>query len=193
MPWWVKTPPAIEPITLAEAKAHLRVDGTDDDAYITALITAARERIEDYLDRALIQQTLVYTRDRWPQGNEIALPGGKVLSVVSITYKDTAGIEHPFTGYLADTESVPGRIVLAYGASWPGDALHPLNPVRIEYTAGYGSAAANVPQKIKQAILLLIGHLYEHREEITADKLERLPFGVTALVEREKVYWVESR
>jgi len=193
MAWWVKTLPSVEPIDLITAKTHLRVDSADDDAYIPALITAARERIEDWLDRALIQQTLVYVRDRWPQGNEISLPGGKVLSVVSVTYKDTAGAEHQFTDYLADTESVPGRIVLAYGASWPGDALHPLNPIRIEYTAGYGLAATDVPQKIKQAILLLVSHLYEHREETTAEKLERLPFGVAALVERERVYWNESR
>lgn len=193
MAWWVKTPPAVEPVDLVTAKTHLRVDITDDDTLISGLITAARERIEDWLERALIQQTIVYVRDRWPQGNEITLPGGKVLSVVSVTYKDTAGVDHTFTDILPDTESVPGRIVLAYGKSWPGDSLYPLNPIRIEYTAGYGAAAADVPQKIKQAILLWVGHLYEHREETTADKLERLPFGVTALIERERVYWVESR
>lgn len=191
--WYVKIPPATEPVSLDEAKAHLRVDGTEDDVYILALITAARERIEDWLDRVLIQQTLVYVCGRWPQGNEIVLPGGKILSVASITYKDTAGVEHQFTDFLPDTESVPGRIVLAYGKSWPGDALHPLNPIRIEYQAGYGATSEDVPQKIKQAILLLVGHLYEHREETTGEKLDRLPFGVTALVEREKVYWVESR
>lgn len=193
MPWWVKVPPTTEPITLQEAKTHLRVDTTDDDAYITSLITAAREKLEDYMGRAIMQQTLVYVRDKWPQGNEITLPGGRMLSLVSVTYKDATGASYTFGDALADTESIPGRIVLAYGKSWPGDVLYPVNPIRIEYVAGYGNTPSAVPQKVRQALLLLIGDLYEHREDSTSEKLEQIPFGVTALVERERVFWIESR
>lgn len=193
MAWWVKVPPAIEPVTLQETKTHLRIDSADEDAYIASLITAAREQLEDYMCRAIIQQTLVYVRDRWPESSEIILPGGQLLSVVAVTYKDVAGSEYQFTNFLTDTESKPGRIILAPNASWPTAQLYPVNPIRIEYQVGYGAAATDVPQKVKQAILLLVGHLYEHREETISEKLEHLPFGVTALVEREKVYWYESR
>ena len=192
--WYVKTPPATEPVSLSEAKAHLRVDGTDEDALITALITAARQKVEDWLGRALITQTLVYMRDEWPEGDEMALPGGQLLSLVSVKYKDSAGAEYTFGDVVADTQSIPGRIVLDYGCLWPTSVtLHPVNPICVEYTAGYGATAASVPAKIKQAILLLVGELYRNREETTAEKLMQLPIGISALLERDVVYWTESK
>lgn len=192
MPWFLKTSPASEPVTLQEAKTHIRVDTTEEDSYILALITAARERIEDWLDRAIVSQVRVYVRDKWPQGRVLSLPGGRMLSLISVSYRDSSGVEHSFNDILPDTETVPARLILPPDKSWPADSLYPLNPIRVEYEVGYGSPA-DVPLKIKQALLLLVGHLYENREATSSDKLLEIPFGIAALLEHERVYFSESR
>lgn len=178
------TAPAAEPITLVEAKAHLRVDIADDDSLITALITAARQHVEVITRRALITQTWDLTLDTWPDGGAILMPLPPLQSVTSITYKDSAGTVYtmPATDYIVDKAEEPGRIVLAYGKTWPSVTLYPAGAITVRFTAGYGAASA-VPQAIKQAILLLVGHWYESREAVVGGAVQReIPFAVEALL-----------
>jgi uncharacterized phiE125 gp8 family phage protein len=86
-----------------------------------------------------------------------------------------------------DTKSEPGRVSLAYSKSWPTTTLRPINGVCVEFEAGYGDAATDVPYRVKQAMLLLIGHLYEHREQSTEKALSEIPFGVKALLGLDRV------
>lgn len=187
------TPPAVEPVSLAEAKQHLRVDITDDDALITALITAAREYCEGFQNRAYITQVWQLWLDSWPDGSEIRIPKPPLQSVTSVKYYGADNTEYtlPPADYFVDTKSEPGRIVLAYERTWPSVTLRPANAVCIEFVAGYGDDAGKVPQKVRQAIYLLIGHWYENREavRVAMQRGETLPvpFGVDALLWQDRV------
>lgn len=190
----VVTPPAVEPITLTEAKLHCKVDLTTDDDLITALIVAAREEIERRTWRALITQTLELILSDWPGANVIELPRAPLQSITSVKYKDRDGNETTWdsANYHAGTDSVPGVLILAWDASWPSGDLYAVEPIRIRYVAGYGVAAA-VPQSLKQACLLLVAHWYEAREaggDTVAEK-SGIPFGVEALIRsyRHEVTW----
>lgn len=156
--------PSTEPVTLAEAKSHLRVTGADDDTLITALIVGARQATENFTHRALITQTWDLTLDAFP--DEITVPLPLLQSVTSISYIDGNGASQTLasTEYTVDAKSEPGRIVPAYGKSWPV-IRNIINAVTVRFVAGHADAAA-VPQAIKQALLLQIGHLYEHRESV---------------------------
>jgi len=176
--------PATEPISSTEAKLHLRVDVTDDDTLITALITAARQLVEEETWRALVTQTWDYVADDWPAGDAIRLPRPPIQSVTSITYLDDAGATQTMAAanYIVDTYQ--GRVVLAEGAEWPDGELYPASAVRVRYVAGYG-AASTVPAPIKAAMLLLVGHLYENREAVASGAgvaSAELPLGVRALL-----------
>lgn len=176
------TAPATEPVSLTEAKLHLRVDATDEDTLITALITAARQLVEEETWRALVTQTWDYVADDWPEGDALAMPRPPLQSVTSITYVDADGVTQtmPAADYIVDTYQ--HRVVLADDADWPSDDLYPTSAVRVRYVAGYGAASA-VPGPIKQAMLLLIGHLYESREAaIVGTIATELPLGVRALL-----------
>lgn len=192
MNWKLVTPPAVEPVSLDEAKAQLRVDGDEENDFITGLIAGAREYFEEVAHRALISQTWRLSLDSWP--DEIELPRAPLQSVTSVVYKDADGA--PTTiGYtdeegtwvsdtlLVDTESEPGRIVLAASQSWPSDELYRVNPIQITYVAGYGDEAGDVPAHMRQAIKLLIGHWYENREAtITGTIMKEIPLGIDSLI-----------
>ncbi len=154
----------MEPVTLAEAKVYLRIDTSDDDATISALITAAREYCESFQNRAYITQTWELSFDSFPP-MPIKLPRPPLISVESIKYIDNTGAETTLdpSDYVLDTYSEPGRIAFNYGKCWPSVTLQPVNAVRIRYTAGYGDAS-KVPQSVKQAMLIYIAHRYEHPE-----------------------------
>jgi len=108
-----------------------------------------------------------------------------------IKYYDTDNVVAYLDGsnYFFDTKSEPGRIYLAYGKSWPGDTLRPASGVCVTYIAGYG-AASDVPKKIKQAMLLLIGHLYENREAVqtTGLNIAEVPLGVGAILWQDRSF-----
>lgn len=181
----VVTAPAVEPITLTEAKLHCKVDLTTDDDLITALIVAAREEIERRTWRALITQTLELILSDWPSASAIEIPRAPLQSITSVKYKDRDGNETTWdsANYLAGTDSVPGVLALAWDASWPSGDLYPVEPIRIRFVAGYGLAVA-VPQSLKQACLLLVAHWYEAREASgdTVSEKAGIPFGVEALI-----------
>ncbi len=177
--------PANEPILLTDMKTYLRVDFTDDDDLITALISAARERAEDLTGRCLISQQWEFAFDEFPRygcwshlhhrhgrhgsmfANDetaIILPRGPVISIDSITYKDQTGTVQTLdpSAYNADLLSQPARITPTYGTAWP-TALHDTNSVNILFTCGY----ENVPNSILHAIKLIVGAYYENRAEVT--------------------------
>lgn len=160
-------PPAEEPVSLAEAKAHCRVDAdvTDDDVLITALIVAARRRAEQITARALVTQRWRLSLNRFP-ADSLDLPLPPLVSVQSITYLDQAGARQPFDASDFDviTDELVGRVVPAWGKSWPACRVV-AGSVLIEFTAGYGAATA-VPQDIKHWVLLTVGTLYAQREAL---------------------------
>lgn len=161
------TAPAVEPVTLAEAKTHLRVDGTDDDALITALITAARQDCEHRLGRALIDQIWEKVLDAFPEA--IELPRPPVSSIVSVTYYDTAGALQTLDAadYSLDGENDfgPAWLTPVYDTDWPDTYAIP-NAVRVRCTCGYGASGSAVPEAIKAWIKLRVGALYAQRESI---------------------------
>lgn len=149
-----------EPVTLAEAKLHLRgVDDTAEDALITALISAARETCEDRIEGTIPVTGWRLTLDAFPDA--IKLPRGPVASVESVKYIDDDGVEQTLSplDYLVDTASMQGYIVPAYDKAWP-ETRNQINAVEVEYTAG-GAAPAHA---IKAWMLLAIGDMYANRE-----------------------------
>jgi len=180
----VIVPPTIEPVTLAEAKAQCRVDISTDDAYITSLITAAREHCEGIDWCAYMTQTLELWLEDWPLDDEIELPRPPLQSVSSVKYYDVNDVEYTLatTVYAVDVVSVPGLIHLRYLQTWPILQLRDYNAIKITYIAGWDSAAY-MPVVIKQAMLLLIGHWYENREGILVGSISKsIEFGVHALL-----------
>lgn len=178
------TAPAVEPVTTTEAKSHLRVDYSDDDTLIGTLITAARQQVEQITRRALITQTWDMWLPGFPGESYIEIPLPPLQSITSITYYDDDDVAATFasTNYYVDAKSEPGRIVLRDDASWPSTSLRGANGVCVKFIAGYGLAVA-VPQGLKQAVLLAVGHFYEHREAVSDERqLETLPLGFEYLL-----------
>ena len=164
-----------EPITTGEVKAHLRIDDNASDDYLNALISAARQHIEERIGRAIITQTWTLKLDRFPGaerdasgsciGGRITMPRPRLQSVSSIAYVDTDGTTQTLSSllYQVDSSSEPGRIAPAYGQSWP-TTREQMGAVTVVFVCGYGSTAAYVPTSIIQAMKLLIGSWYESRE-----------------------------
>ncbi len=187
------TEPTTEPVTLAEAKSHLRVVTSADDADITRYITAAREQVELITRRALVTQTWELVLQAFPATDTIKLPKAPLQSVTSIKYTLLDGTVNTFdaSNYLVDTVSQPGRIRLRYDKAWPGDELQEINGVVIRFVAGYGLAAA-VPMWAKQAILLYVGDFYENREDtLIAQGVTSVPLpnGVESLIYGRRADW----
>lgn len=178
----VVTPPAAEPVSLAEAKEHLRLETAEDDAYVTTLIQAARQYIEEVCWRGIVTQTLELVLDGFPGGEAQELPGGHLGTITSVTYTDPDGASQTLATsvYEVDTVSVPGRVLLAYDESWPSTRSR-WDAVRVRYTVGW--AVADVPAPIRQALLLLVAQMYEQRvPEVTGASIGKLEFAVDALL-----------
>lgn len=161
------TPPAAEPISLDDARLHVRQDDRADDALITGLIKAAREYAENFTRRALITQTWELVLDDWPDSDEIELPLPPLQLVTSVKYADLDGVEHTFDDddYIVDVSRVKGRIVLVEGADWPSsEDLQEAAAIRVRFVAGYGATGASVPETLILGMKMLIGSWYENRE-----------------------------
>jgi uncharacterized phiE125 gp8 family phage protein len=157
------TAAAAEPVTLAEAKAHLRATDAED-ALIGTLILAARQALDGrdgILGRALMEQTWELVLDAFPCPS-IDIPLPPLKSVTSVKYIDADGVEQTLAeaAYTVDADSEPGRVVVV--DAWPPTKAVP-NAVRIRFVAGYADATS-VPDGLKAAMLLHIGDLYVNRE-----------------------------
>jgi uncharacterized phiE125 gp8 family phage protein len=181
------THPAIEPVTLSEIKEHLRISYNDDDSLIETYITVAREYCEQYQNRAYITQTIEQTLDDYPS-NIHELPRPPLQSVTSIKYTSDAGIEATYSSnnYVVDIASFVGRVALKNNLAYPTTTLQSIAGVKIRYVAGYGNTADTVPSMVKHAIKLIVGHLYENRENIVEKSLSEIPMGVKSLLDMNR-------
>ena len=183
------TGPAVEPLTVAEAKLHLRVDISDDDAYIGTLITAAREWVEAYLDRTLITTQLILRAAEFPTEElELARPpmvasGTATAVVITYTLADTTTATLSTALYRVDRTSTPGNVAPIINGTWPSDVIEDANAVAVTYWAGYGPTSASVPATIRHAMLMLIGHWYESRSTVLVGVTSKpLEFAVESLL-----------
>ena len=186
----VTNEPTAEPVTLSEAKTHLRVDVDADDSYIESLILAAREWVSSYIDETLLHTGYVMTLDSFPVEIELPKPPmatSGTVTAVSITYT----LENQTTATLAtdqyrvDRDSKPGVLRTNYNGSWPSHLLD-YNAVTVTWWGGRGNTATSVPQRIRNAVLWLVGYWYERRMAADAVNLSEIPFGVKALLDSAK-------
>ena len=184
------TSPAVEPVTVAEAKLHLRVDISTDDSYIGTLITAARQWVEEYLDRSLVNQQWTMRLDSFPY--EIHLPRPPMVTsgtatAVSVTY--TLGNATTATlstsAYRVDRNDTPGVVRQLREGSWPAN-LDDYNAVTVTWWGGYGSTGSTVPAPIRHAILMLVGFWYERRMAADSASAVEVPFGVKSLLDSQR-------
>lgn len=164
----LKTAPTVLPASVAEIKTHLRISHAADDAYLAAVASAVAEWIDGYsghLRRALLTQTWYARMRDWPEGCRVRLPLPPLQSVVAVTYYDASNVLQTFGAgnyHVTAPNGGAGEIELAALASWPAVYDRP-DAISIEFVAGYGNAAANVPAPIRQAALLIAGDMYANR------------------------------
>ncbi len=184
------TPPAADPVSLAEAKAQVRVQAsnTDEDTLITRLISAATRHIERSLDLSLMERTYRLTLDAFTDA--IELPRGPVSAVNSVKYFDAEGVEQTVSDddYTTDLTSIRNWVVLNSGSSWPA-TLNAVNAVSVEYVAGFDTLPTEYDD-LRHAILLLIGHWYLAREAVSADAMKEVPLAVDALMQAYRTVYV---
>lgn len=189
----VRTEPATEPVTTAEAKDHARIDHSNEDSLIDSLVTAARMRVEEYLQRALIDTEFTMTLDDfgpqiswWPRSflaADIRLPRSPVQSVDEIRYIDDSGVQQTLDAskYRVDKSSLVARVTPSYAETWP--TTRPItNAVEIDFTAGYGANSTDVPEPIRQAIKVLVSTWYDHRESLSESSITQVPIQAEYLL-----------
>ena len=193
----VSVPPVLEPLTLEEAKKHVRLepDFTDDDDYVRGLLLALKDWAEGETSKALLTQTLILRLDRFPYGRRIYLPRPPLQSVTSITYLDTNNVLQTLSASLyqvngarttPDQHAPCGFLQPAYGTWWP--VTYPVpEAVTITYVAGWLSVEA-VPQRVKQAMLLMLGDLYENRERTLSGATAQILDLVEIMLANERCY-----
>lgn len=163
--WRVTTAPAVEPITVADLKLFARIDGSVEDALLSQFIVAAREAAEEYLRRALISQTIRATVDFWPESGLLELPRPPLQSITQIATRDEDDTETEYDSdyYYAVLESIPGYAKIKQSYSPPINTDRDKAGIVIDYIAGYGDRADDVPMQIRTALYLWATAIYENR------------------------------
>lgn len=156
----LKTPPAAEAVDLADVKEQLRIDADDMsyDAQLNILLPAARQWCENYQNRAYITQTWELALDRWPREGCVKLPRPPLQHVEAVIITDREGNALVWSDYSIDNYSEPAEIV----GKLPSIKLADTNGIVIEYVAGYGDGPNDVPENVRQAIILLVMHWFEN-------------------------------
>jgi len=173
-------------LTLTELRLHLKLDTTlgvhADDTLIAAQLTAAHEYCEHYTQQSFGDQTLELAIDDFPVG-AIVLPRGPVTSVVTVKYINTASVNTTIadTDYVLNDYDQQASIDPAYGIDWP-EPLDTVNAVKVRYQAG----AATLPGAVRAALLLIVGHLYANRENVSSGSLASVPMGANSLLDTVK-------
>ncbi|MCV0371079.1 head-tail connector protein [Filomicrobium sp.] len=180
------TPPVVAPVSLAEAKVHLRVDFDDDDTLIAALIDAAVAHLDGWtgvLGRPMINQDWRQDYIDWPASGFLRLPFPNVSSA-ALTYFDPDNVGQTVDTALYELIEDARSSVIRVKDGFPCPAVNNdrADAVQVTMTVGYGAAAGDVPAAIRAAMLLIVGHLYEHRESVAESSLAELPFGAMALI-----------
>ena len=174
------TAPAIEPLSLAEAKAFLRVETGDDDDVIGALIAGARIHVEAQTRRALITQSWRLAFDAWPDdGRLTVLPAPLQALSAARVYDFDNGAHALDTGAFVLDKGASTLIFAPWALPAPGRLAA---GIELDVAVGYGDAAVDVPQALRQAIRLLVAHWYENRGLVTAGTATVLPSTVAALI-----------
>jgi len=182
--------PLVEPITLAEAKTQMRVEHSDDDTLIERLIDVAINYtdVTGALGKAMITQKW----GQWiaPNPSTVTLILGPVQAVTAVKYYDTDGTlqTDDYNNYQVFGTSTATTIEPKTGFNWPTTQDRP-DAIKIEYEIGYGDTAADVPAVIKHAMLVLVAHWYENRENSQMDRLDNIPFGYEAMLNLERSCW----
>lgn len=199
------TAPTVEPLLLREVKDHLRLghETHAEDAALWIYMRAAREYLEGKYGLTgivLATQTWDLILDYFPGCDEITIPLYPLQEVTSIKYTNSSDVETTWaaSNYTVDTDSEPGRVVLTYQNTWPSFTAAPMNPIKVRFVAGYDPAGnlipaspagtarrRRLPEPLKIAMLLLVGHFYENREETTNETVavsRRLALGVESLI-----------
>lgn len=183
--------PAATPVSLAEAKAQLRVEHPDDDVVINRLINTAVAYTDGkgVLGHAMIQQTWgQWVHSVPPQ--VVRLSMGPVVSVSAVKYYDESGVLQTDTLSNYDITGTPftTQIGPKDGFNWPVTQDR-ADAIRIEYVAGYGTSASDVPETLRHAMMMLIGHWYDNRESTMMDDLSSVPYGFDSLVDMHRRAW----
>lgn len=178
MPSKLITAPTALAVSLDDAKANLRVDGTDMDALITAWIMGVTDHAEHYMGRAILNQNWRVMLDGFP--SEIALPYPPVASVTAVTYLDANNVEQtlPANQYVLDNASEPCRLVPAFGVTWPA-TYDQINAVKVDIACGYGATAAATPQAIRLYLLAKLVEQFDpvvkpDKETVQSSYIDRL-------------------
>jgi uncharacterized phiE125 gp8 family phage protein len=184
MPLILTSGPSVEPVSLADAKAHARVDSDAEDTLISSLILAARLHIERCLDLALISQSWSLYLDRWPDGAFVELPLAPLISVDAVRLYGPTGSSAALDPglFIIDSASRRPRLARQDGQSWPLPGRG-VNGVEIAFTAGYGQAEDDVPAPVRLAIRMLVAHWYEAREPVLlGEQADPVPASVASLI-----------
>ncbi len=185
----IEAPENYAVLSLAEAKAHLRVDHDDDDETIQAYIAAAIDLIDGAdgeLQRCLAPQVWEYVLDAFPDG-PFTIPLPPLIEVQEITYVDEAGEDQTLaeSAYEVDAVREPGWLSPGEDG-WPA-TMETINAVVIRFQAGYAADGSSgnspIPPRIKQLVKLTVGHWYEHREAVTERQTHELPLAVQRLTQ----------
>ncbi len=158
--------PGAEPLSIDEIKAHLRLDGMNEDVLLQSLLLTSRLHIETALGLALITQSWSLVLDAWPADGLVHLPIAPVQLVSAVRVSDPNGLMVTLDGgeYDVDASGRPARLYRKKG-SWPVPARKTAG-IEIDISAGFGGSANDVPEPVRQALLLLVAHWYEHRDPI---------------------------
>mgnify|MGYP003116616458 FL=1 len=182
---YVSVQPAIEPISVEEARFHCDLDDNYFDEKLRSLIKAARLKVEKDTRRALINQTRVLSMDGFPAGSAVELLTAPVSSVTSVTYTTTAGVVTTLDSskYSVDSDNTPGRVILGYDADWPDNRGY-INDVKVTYVCGYGTSSTDVPETARQAMLLLIRSWFDNPAATTVSMFipREIIMGYEALI-----------
>ena len=183
----VVTPATSNPITLTEAKTHLKVDTTADDTFITNLIKSATSSAQEYTNRFFIATTIQQVGDKWEDiSNLLKSP---VASVTNIKYVDTSGSLQTLNTdvYFVDDVNKPARIGLKPNQSYP-EIIDRLNAVQVNYVVGLAAGPDEVDEGIRQALLLTIGNWYQNRQAVVTGTIAtELPMNAKFLLDQYKI------
>ena len=184
------TAPSASPISLAEAKAQMRVEGNDDDIVIQRLIDSAVAFVDaqGVLGFAMITQTW----GQWlsPNPGTVQLLLGPVQSVSAVKYYDVDGVLQTATLSDFNVFGTPNRITVSpkAGKAWPVTQTRD-DAIKIEYVIGYGATSASVPQTVRHALMMLVAHWYENRETSSEKQMVDLPYGFSEMIGIERNQW----